>query len=281
MIELFPDYAPAYSGVAAAYVLLCFFGVVSGREIHPEVKKNAERGYALDPESGETCTVLGGILSCFEYRWDEAERLYERGLELQPGHATTHVFRAVSSLSRGNIVAAESGFRRAAELDPISANACAWMAYLQYVKGDNRSAAGHLRRSFDLNCDYPEARLYDGLLRFQQKDYDGVIQCLSSSSVPLDIGLLAAAHARKGIESRAWKCIEELRQLAGEQYVTPLAEAFAAIGIGDHDLAFHRLEEAIEHKTNFVNLVAVEPLFEPLRSDGRFSTLLKTLNLPR
>ena len=281
LIDLFPDYAPAYSSIAEANGLLCFFGLVSGRDMYPEVKANAERGYALDPNSGETCTVLGGIRSCFEYRWDEADRLYERALQLQPGHAIAHLFRAVGSLCRGNILAAESGFRRAAELDPISASGCARMAYLHYVKGDYRSAAEHLKKSFDLDRDYPEARLYDGLLHFQQKDYDGVIQCLSSSSVPLDIGLMAAAHARKGSESQARKCIEELSRLAGAQYVTPLAEAFAAIGIGDHDLAFHRLEEAIEHKTNFVNLLAVEPFFDPLRSDGRFSTLLKTINLLR
>ena len=166
--------------------------------MYPEVKANAERGYALDPDSGETCTVLGGVRACFEYRWDEADRLYERGLQLRPGHATAHMFRAVSSLSRGNILAAESGFRRAAELDPISASGCARMAYLHYVKSDYRSAAEHLKKSFDLDRDYPEARLYDGLLHFQQKDYDAVIECLSSSSVPLDIGLMAAAHARKG-----------------------------------------------------------------------------------
>src|SRR5215467_2612871 len=279
VIELFPDYAPAYSSIAAAIGLLCFFGVVSGRDMYPEVKANAERGYALDPNSGETCTVLGGIRSCFEYRWDEADRLYERALQLQPGHATAHTFRAVSSLCRGNIPAAESGFRRAAELDPISASGCARMAYLHYVKGDYRSAAEHLRKSLDLDRHYPEARLYDGLLHFQQEDYEAVIQCLSSSPVPLYIGLMAAAHARKGSESRARKCIDELSRLAERQYVTPLAEAFAAIGIGDHDLAFHRLEEAIEQKTNFVNLIAVEPFFKPLRSDGRFSRLLKTISL--
>jgi serine/threonine-protein kinase len=47
------------------------------------------------------------------------------------------------------------------------------------------------------------------------------------------------------------------------------------------DLAFERLNEAIEDKTAFVNLLAVEPFFEPLRHDGRFAKLLKRLNLPR
>jgi len=68
--------------------------------------------------------------------------------------------------------------------------------------------------------------------------------------------------------------------LAALQYVSPLAKAFAAIGMKDLDLAFERLNEAIEDKTAFVNLLAVEPFFEPLRSDRRFDSLLKNLNLP-
>jgi adenylate cyclase len=279
VIGLFPDYALAYSGVAAASGLLCLFGEVSGRDIYPEIKAHAERGYALDPDSGETCMVLGGLRAWFEYRWGEADRLYERALKLQPGHAPAHMFRAMASLCQGDIMAAQSGLRRSAELDPLSASDCARMAYLHYVQGDYRTAAEHLKRSFELDRDYPEARLYDGLLRLQTKDYDGVIRCLSSSPVPLDIGLMAAAYARKGSEARARKCLEALRRLAEKQYVTPLAEAFAATGMGDHHLAFQRLEEAIEHKANFVNLLAVEPFFDPLRHDGRFAKLLRTLNL--
>jgi serine/threonine-protein kinase len=281
VIELFPDYAPAYSGIAMANGFLCLFGVVSGREAYPEIKGNAERGYALDPESAETCTVLAGLRAWFEYRWGEADTLYERALQLQPGYAAAHMFRAMARLCQEDVLAAESGLRRSLELDPISASDCARMAYLHYVKGDHGSASEHLKRSFELDRDYPEARLYEGLLLFQQEDYEGVIQCLSGSPIPLDIGVTAAAYARKGSEAGARKCIEALRRLAEKHYITPLAEAFAAIGMGDHDLAFQRLQEAIEHQTNFINMLAVEPFFEPLRSDRRFSRLLKTMNLPR
>ena len=93
------------------------------------------------------------------------------------------------------------------------------------------------------------------------------------------MGLLAAAYARQGKQPQAEKCVEELRRLAASQYVTPLAEALAAIGLEDFDLAFQRLDEAIDHKTNFVNLLAVEPFFQPLRSDQRFTRILKRLNL--
>jgi serine/threonine-protein kinase len=279
LVEVYPDYALAYSDMAAANGLLALFGAVSGREVYPEVKANAERGYALAPESGETCTVLAGLRAWFEYRWDEADGIYDRALRLQPSHARAHMFRAMALLCQGDIKAAETGLRRSTELDPLSASDCARMAYLHYVKGDYSLAAEHLRQSFELDRDYPEARLYEGLLHFQQQRYDAVIQCLAPSASPLDIGLLAAGHAQEGSLSRAEECIERLHQLAGRQYVTPLAEGFSAIGMGDLDLALQCLDEAIDHKTNFVNLLAIEPFFHPLHADRRFAKLLKKLNL--
>lgn len=279
LTKSYPDYALAYSGLAAASGLLAQFGVVSGRDVYPEVKANAERGYALDPESGETCTVLGALRSWFEHRWEEADWMYDRALKLQPSHARAHMFRAMALLCAGDIEAAESGLRRSTELDPLSASDCARMAYLSYVKGDYPSAAVHLRQSFELDRDYPEARFYEGLLHFQQQRYDAVIQSLSLSVSPLDIGLLAAAHAREGCQARAEECIQRLDQLAERQYVTPLSKGFAAIGMGDFDLALRHLEEAIDHQTNFVNLLAVEPFFYPLHTHRRFARLLKKLNL--
>ena len=275
LIKTYPNYALAYSGMAAAGGLLAQFGMVSGHDVYPEVKASAERGYALNPEAGETCTVLGALRAWFEHRWDEAEKLYDLALKLQPSHAPAHMFRAMSLLCQGDISAAESGLRRSTELDPLSASDCARMAYLHYVKGDYSSAAEHLRQSFELDRDYPEARFYEGLLHFQQQRYHAVIQCLSASVFPMDIGLLAAAHSQDGSLSQAQECIERLHQLTPRQYLTPLAEGFAAVGMGDFDLAFQRLDEAINHKTNFVNLLAVEPFFRPLHADRRFAKLLE------
>jgi adenylate cyclase len=279
VIEAFPDYAPAYSGIAEANGHLALFGFVSGRAVFPEMKATAERGYALDPESGETCTVLGGVRAWFEYRRDEAYRLYDRALKLQPGLARTHRYRAMAVLCQGDVGAAESGLRRSAELDPLCASDCARTAYVHYVKGDYASAAEEIEQSFELDRDYPEALFYKGLLRFRQEDYRGAVECLSNSEFPWDIGVLAAAYARLGRKTLARECVARLGKLAGLQYLNPLAEAFAAIGMKDFDLAFQRLNEAIDDKTAFVNLLAIEPFFEPLRSDQRFTNLLKRLNL--
>jgi adenylate cyclase len=158
-------------------------------------------------------------------------KLYDRALELQPGHASAHFFLGMALLCLGNIPAAEAALCRSIELDPLSASDCARLAYLHYVKGDHRSAAEHLERSFDLDRDYPEALFYKGLLHFQQQDYGATVECLRLGRSPLDMGLLAAAYARQGKQPQAEKCVEGLRRLAASQYITPLAEALAAIGL--------------------------------------------------
>jgi serine/threonine-protein kinase len=225
--------------------------------------------------------VLAGVRSNFEHRWDDAETLCGRALKVQPGLAGAYTVWGMALLCQGNIQGAESSLRRSLELDPLSAGNCARIAYLHYVKGDHRSASDYLKQSFDLDRDFPEARFYEGLLHFQRRDYDSVVQCLSSSSVPLDIGLIAAAHARNGNLPLAEECLEQLVRSSSKHYVTPLAEGLVAIGTGDLDRAFHCINEATDHMTNFVNMLEVEPFFNPLRNDGRFAKLLKRLNLSR
>src|ERR1700730_10762053 len=106
LIRLFPDYALAYSGLAAACFFLSLFGAVSGHDVYPEVKANAERAYALDPDSGETCAVLGGLRGWIEYRWDDVVKLFARAPELQPVYAPAHFSRAMTWLCKGDVAAA-------------------------------------------------------------------------------------------------------------------------------------------------------------------------------
>jgi serine/threonine-protein kinase len=191
------------------------------------------------------------------------------------------MLRGMTLLSQGNVEDAEASLRRSMELDPLSASDSARMAYVQYVKGNYASATDHLERAFNLDHDHAEARFCEALLCLRREDYQQVVRRLSSSEAPLDIGLLAAAQARLGGRPAAEECLDRLRRLAESQFVTPLGEGLAAIGMSDFDLAFRRLEEAIQHRTNFVNMLAVEPFFDPLRSDRRFPKLLRKLRLSK
>lgn len=73
--------------------------------------------------------------------------------------------------------------------------------------------------------------------------------------------------------------LEELNELSKRRYVPPyrLAEIYAALG--QPDQAFVYLEKAYQaHAMHLCNL-KVEPTLDPLRSDPRFTDLLRRVGL--
>ena len=226
--------------------------------------------------------MLGALRACFEHRWDEADRVItsDCALQLQPGYAPAHMFRAMARLCQGATsrrrrqdFAARPNWTRS---QPATARE--WLICIT-----SRETI-HRPRSFSASLSNWIATI---LKRDCTKD-----SCTSGSSatrrsyrashLPISRWIsawFAAAHAQEGSLKRAGECVERLHQLASLQYVTPLAEGFAAVGMGDPDLALQCLEAAITHKTNFVNLLAIEPFFHPLHADRRFDRLLKKLNL--
>jgi hypothetical protein len=63
-------------------------------------------------------------------------------------------------------------------------------------------------------------------------------------------------------------------------YVPGYHRALACAGLGDIDGAFVALEQACLDRDPVLAHVAVEPRFEPLRSDDRYRRLLDRLRLP-
>ena len=75
--------------------------------------------------------------------------------------------------------------------------------------------------------------------------------------------------------------LDELRDLSKPRAAAPVRVALVHIALGETDLAFEWLEKAIEARDWQMALLNVEPAFDPLRSDQRFSALVERVGLPR
>jgi hypothetical protein len=74
--------------------------------------------------------------------------------------------------------------------------------------------------------------------------------------------------------------LAELQELAKRSYVSPYSLALIYMGLGDKDQAFTCLHQAIADRDPWLCWVKVEPLLDELRSDPRFTDLLKNMGLP-
>lgn len=96
---------------------------------------------------------------------------------------------------------------------------------------------------------------------------------------PILLAWLAHARAVTGCPEIAGALVNKLQCLAGERHVPSYHLALEHVGSGDLDAAFAALEQAtVDADPSLLNL-AVEPRFEPLRSDPRYARLIELLGL--
>jgi tetratricopeptide (TPR) repeat protein len=114
--------------------------------------------------------------------------------------------------------------------------------------------------------DYPAA-----LETFRQ------MQAVAPSSMTLaNIGYV---QARNGNPAEARNILQQLSAKSRGQFVSPVCFAILYIGLGDADAAFRYLEMAREQQESVLIFARVSVIFDPIRSDRRFLTLLKEIGL--
>jgi TolB-like protein/Tfp pilus assembly protein PilF len=127
-----PAFAPAYVGLANAYVALGTPGIGGAppSEVRPKVIGAIRKALELDPALPEAHALLAGIYQ-EQWHWSDAEGEYKRALELNPNDAGAHLALAGWLLCQGRTEEAQAWSRRARELDPLSVtgNPIGWILF--------------------------------------------------------------------------------------------------------------------------------------------------------
>jgi tetratricopeptide (TPR) repeat protein len=92
--------------------------------------------------------------------------------------------------------------------------------------------------------------------------------------------LLGYLHARSGERKKSLEMIEELKAASKQSFVPALFIALVYAGLEDKDQAFTWLDKAFEERFNRLAYLKVEVLWDPLRSDPRFTDLLRRVGIP-
>jgi tetratricopeptide (TPR) repeat protein len=97
---------------------------------------------------------------------------------------------------------------------------------------------------------------------------------------PEVVSLLGYGYGMAGRAGDARATLQELDQLSRQgRPVSAFARATVHIGLGELNSAFEWLNRAYEERLWYLGLLAVDPLFEPLRRDARFTDLLQRMHL--
>jgi TolB-like protein/DNA-binding winged helix-turn-helix (wHTH) protein/Flp pilus assembly protein TadD len=280
-----PTFAPGYLGLASAYWDLgsVFMGGV-GEQERPRAVLAAQKALELDPELAEA-HVLMALIAETQWHWAEAESEYHRALDLRPNDAFAYSGLAWWLDCQGRTEEAVTMRRHARELDPLAVSGADLGWDLLFARRYDE-AIQELHSVLAVKPDDAFPLWILGFALIANHDPQGAIPELEkgvsvSNRSPAVIGLLVNAYAQAGRRRDALRLLDELTRRRQTEYVPATAFVFAYLGLGNYDQAFVWLEQAYKEQSYALQTLKVLPLFDPIRTDPRFTNLLHRVGLDR
>jgi len=282
-IQLDPSYARAYVGLSEAYHVLPLNADAAAQEVLPKAKDAALKAVELDPQLSDGHVALAFVLGQYDWDWAGAEREYKRAIELSPNNSVARAYysRMLTLLSRRSEAIAEA--ERARELDPMSALASLFLGEAYSNDRQYDRAAQELAQGLEMNPNFWPLHFFLGQVYEQQGRYADALTELSKAEGPTLEATSQIGHlyAISGKRAKAEQVLKDLTTRSKQRYVSPVYFARIYTGLGQKDQALEWLERGYAVRDPHMEVIAVEPTFESLRSDSRFVDLLRRLNLSR
>jgi TolB-like protein/Tfp pilus assembly protein PilF len=282
-IELEPDYAEAYAGLAAVYV------VINGYQAEPDpqaldtAKALAEKAIQLNPDLAEPYAVLGLYYRAIRpSNWKLAVEYIDRAVELAPNDATIHLWQGTSRMILGDVDRAYDSLLAARELDPAGPLIAGWLAESHVALGDYPAAMKQYRSGVDLGAGghkslllgLAEVQLLTGEIDEAKKT---LTEYFGADAVGpwLDVYLPARLN---GTNPAAAKALIEAFN-AQNQYNDQFSVIMLA-AIGANDSALDILRQNADIEDDIIKNAWMWPHFADMRKLTRFKDLLEHYDLP-
>lgn len=271
--------ASAWAGLADCYSWMGTQAGMPAEEAARNAKGAAQRALEVDSNLAEAHTSLGVVAAALEYDWAGAETHFRRALASNPNHASAHLMYAASVLGpAGRIDEALVHQLRAWELDPLSAIMAGAVATQSMMMRRYDEAISRCRRALELDPTYPWAYRVLGEAYLLKGLYEEAEKALSRTDAPLLVGgFLGYCQARTGREAQARQLLLRLAEMNNPTLAYQIAVLH--LGLGEGDLALDWLRKACDAHSMGIFWLKIEPIWDTLRPDPRFSALLQQLRL--
>jgi len=281
-IEIDPQCADAYAGLADTYVSLSYNHLMPARQAAASASAAVESALRLDRSSIKVRNALVNLLIHCSWDWATAER---QCLELiDSGIADGRTIQLYSCLMnlRGRHQDAINLALHAYRLEPLSDLINGQVSLAYFYAGDYGSALSFIRRTIDLQPQYLMGYALLGRTEVELGNWDEAITAFTrgleiSHRSPFIKALLAYAHAGSGDASSANSLLSELEEDSHD-------ECFPAYDVSAVHAILNQEKQALQNiyraygtrdmKTIFVKH---DPRFAKLRGSSGFQQIASTM----
>jgi TolB-like protein/Flp pilus assembly protein TadD len=279
-IRLDPNYALAYAARSRALASFAknFSAGPSIASVNRDAEVDARKALALAPDLGVGHNALArdfaGALDLAR-----ADQEYGRALALEPGNPQILADYGVFAVCMGHTEAGLDALRRARALDPLNVDAYIQLGLGLILARRQDEALRALASGRAIAPDEPFILGNTGIAHYLQGNYQAARASCEQMDQrhPFALFCLAIAYDKLGRHADAEVMLVKLRALRGET-TTDIAWVYAQWG--QTHRALDALETAVRLRDPYLQMLRVQPLFDPLRKEPRFWAIERALRFP-
>lgn len=287
-IELDPDYAQAYAGLADCYCNSAWVGLEASGAAMAEAKTAAAKALELD-SSGAAGAAARAALGCaycigdWNYRAGHIE--LAQALEEDPGEYLAAQWLALAHMAPlGRIEDALSILLAGSERAGNSLLAQNHVGLVHFYSGDYEEARRWQESILRESPEFAQAQWDLGRVHLAREQFEEAHAAISraveiSGSKSLFLGTLGFCEAAMGNTASAKKLANNLVKGSETNYVSSLAIAHIHLGLENKDEAFRWLQLALEERACRLVEFDNDPIYDGIRDDDRSTKLREALCL--
>ena len=281
-VQLQPDYAAAWSGLADMYGLRAVGGLVPPQEVMTKAKAAARKAVELDGSSPEAHNSMAALTFFSDWDLERANLEARRAIELNPNYAEARHVHAYILVAMNHHDEALREQQRSSEIDPFARPWALGYVYLllrQYdaAVNDLRSRAEAQPQDSGVRYVLSEAYWFKGMKKESAAELE--------KAFVVDGDKKSATAVRRAFEAGGDKAVAEwwladTKSKARNGYVSPfdLARVYASLGRKEETLRF--LQESYRDRSPDLIFLQNTAAFDFLHFDERYRSIVKKMELP-
>ena len=283
-VEMDPDCALPYSGLAAAYVFLGAVGHMPGTDAFSRAEEAALKALELEPDAGESHVALAAVKLFYHWDFDGAYHSFQRALSLAPGSAEAHHLYAMYLESVGEYEESVDHMRTAVRLDPLSVPYHQSLAQALLSADSLEEAEREVKLAIEMDPAFRSAFETLGWIHAARGDYELALR--EFNRIPDQAGHKFAAAAIRGYAYGKmgrlddWQAMHDLleeRKIAHPDVSLEVDFALVHLALGDYDRVFEYLNRAYEARLGTMVFIRANFRWAELRGDPRFDDLVERI----
>lgn len=280
------DFAPGFSGMGLANYNLALLGSEKPSRFFPKAMECAEKALSIDDTLFEARTILGLYKMFYDWDWEGAENDLQCALLLNPNNSFAYSGYIMYYVATGKLEAALIAAKKYLDFDPRSLRANHMMGMALLRTGRYKEAIKHLKKVIQMEPGKALAHFLYGQAFIKDDQYDqGLAQIEKAAALekdnPMAISAQGWAYGITGHTKKAQQVLVRLEEMARDRYISEFLFAKIYAGMGDKNKAFESLENAYQQHAMSLAAILTDETVENLRSDPRFKSLLKKINLEK